>query len=779
MSESQLRRTGVRIFSERRYRTDGIEVTPVDDDGGRIRFDQYVETLGSVTVVVRVDGATGRSPLTLAPGVTVLGLPTYVGVRAFVSKSAAVVRAVASATRTDELLVFRLPGMLGFIAAAHCRLLGRRYVVEVRGDPGEVLRTGTLGRAGQLAAPLAAAVQRWVVRGAAGCWYVTERTLQDAYPARPGVPVVGVSDVELDPSDFVSWDGPSARSETIDLDLETGDAAAAGRRRPLLVAVGTQEQLYKGHDVLLDAVGRLRAEGREVDLQLVGAGRMQDQLRARADTIGLHDVDFTGQVSDRDELRRILDAATVFVMPSRTEGLPRALAEAMARGRPAVGSRVGGITELLDDEVLVPPGDADSLAGTLARVLDDTELAERLGRQNFERAQRMRRQETEPRQIAWLRSVAPSASRRVGHVLGSLDVGGCERLLQDIATRDSRRRLDQRETATMVVITLAGRKGVLAPNFAAAGVEVVECPLRPWPTFVPRLYRCLRRLDLDVLVSHVSLFSGLVTSVARLAGISRRVAWFHTDGDYLPGSPQRSLWQSYLRRLLRTNPTTVVGVTWAALEFAAGSKSATALPDPLVVSNGVDTERFAPGDRARARQAFGLPAARPVVLHIGRAAPEKRRTFLLEVLQELPEDATMVFVSAVGDADLAGMAPEVRSDPRLRLLGPLDDVVPVLQAADVFALPSNREGLPVAVLEALSVGLPVVAADISGIRALDEELTGIRMLRSAAGPAAWAAALLAEAARPAEDRRAIRASMCQSPYSWDSAADEWTAVWSR
>lgn len=102
--------------------------------------------------------------------------------------------------------------------------------------------------------------------------------------------------------------------------------------------------------------------------------------------LGIADrVRFEGQQpADRvaDELRR----ADLFVLASRTEGLPRALIEAMAAGLPCIGTRVGGIPELLDDEALVAPGDAEALAARIRAFLDDAGLFERQAARNLREA---------------------------------------------------------------------------------------------------------------------------------------------------------------------------------------------------------------------------------------------------------------------------------------------------------------------------------------------------------------------------------------------------------
>jgi glycosyltransferase involved in cell wall biosynthesis len=128
------------------------------------------------------------------------------------------------------------------------------------------------------------------------------------------------------------------------------------------VSVGTLAQLYKGHDVLIDAVARCRAAGLAVEATIVGDGAHRAALAARA----ADGVTFAGQLPAGAAVRAALDQADVFVLASRAEGLPRALIEAMARGLPGLATRVGGIPELLPEDRLVPPDDPAALAGAIA-----------------------------------------------------------------------------------------------------------------------------------------------------------------------------------------------------------------------------------------------------------------------------------------------------------------------------------------------------------------------------------------------------------------------------
>lgn len=135
----------------------------------------------------------------------------------------------------------------------------------------------------------------------------------------------------------------------------------------------------KDPHTLLDAWGELHPAGGQT-LSIVGAGHLRGELESLARMRSLVGVNFRGQRSDLADLYR---RHGVFVLPSRGEGCPNALLEAMASGCAVVASAIGGIQDIVEDGVnglLVPPGDPNALATALRRVLDDSALRSRLGR---------------------------------------------------------------------------------------------------------------------------------------------------------------------------------------------------------------------------------------------------------------------------------------------------------------------------------------------------------------------------------------------------------------
>ncbi len=163
------------------------------------------------------------------------------------------------------------------------------------------------------------------------------------------------------------------------VEAEAVDPATLGvpEGHALLMWVGRLDPV-KGLDELVDAMGMLREQS--VTLGLVGEGAYEDEIRRRVDRHGLGGrVCFFGR---RDDVPNLLAAADVFVFPSRTEGMPNALLEAMAAGSPIVTTDVPGCRDVVTDGrtgLLVPARRPEALAGAIERLLADRELAARLG----------------------------------------------------------------------------------------------------------------------------------------------------------------------------------------------------------------------------------------------------------------------------------------------------------------------------------------------------------------------------------------------------------------
>ncbi|WP_238412875.1 glycosyltransferase [Saccharothrix deserti] len=264
-------------------------------------------------------------------------------------------------------------------------------------------------------------------------------------------------------------------------------------------------------------------------------------------------------------------------------------------------------------------------------------------------------------------------------------------------------------------VTLVCPPGPLAERALGLGVEVRDWPARRHPgvgTVVEalRLRRILRELAPDVVHLHSSK-AGLVGRVVlrgRRLTLFQPHMWSFQSAAGVVGRASRA-WER-------------LGARWTHLlvcvsddELAVGRAAGVDGPAE-VVCNGVDIDRFRPGDRVAARWRLGLPEKAPTAVCVGRLAPFKGQDQLLaawpEVRAKVP-DARLVLV---GDGPMRERWQAACDDESVRWWGHDDSVSDFYAAADVVVLPSRAEGMALVPLEAMACGRSVVAFDVGGVR---------------------------------------------------------------
>jgi glycosyltransferase involved in cell wall biosynthesis len=287
-------------------------------------------------------------------------------------------RAIVCRSPFDALGVVALRGLIPGSA---------RVVVELHGDWRSAPRLYG-GRARRLLGPASDRAGSWAVRRADEVRSVSSYTASLARAAG----FRGEIDTYTAFGDLSTFEDPAL------VDLP---------RAPEAAFVGALET-GKGLDVLLTAWARL--EGPPAQLSVAGDGSQRRRMEDLAREFKIDDrVRFLGRVS-RSEVRALIDECWVVVMPSRSEGLGRVALEAMARGRAVVGSRVGGLTELVVDGangLLVAVSDPDALATALSELLADRDKARAMG------AEGRRRFEMRPRDKSDFESGIERLARRV------------------------------------------------------------------------------------------------------------------------------------------------------------------------------------------------------------------------------------------------------------------------------------------------------------------------------------------------------------------------------
>lgn len=340
-------------------------------------WQRYLRVFDSVRVIARVRNVDTEMALwkqASGPAVTFIDVPDYHGPYQYLACWPKIRSVLREQARYNQAVILRLGSSVGSAFVDQFRP-GQPFGVEVVGDPYDVFQRGSVIHSLRpLFRVWFTAELKKLCKAACAAAYVTRNALQARYPC-PAFSTA-VSDVEIGSDALVS----SPRDGTIP---HPGP--------PRLICIGTLAQMYKGVDVLLRAIATCVNQGFPLSLTVAGDGLYRADLEQLAATLGIKDrVHFAGQLPAGRAVRDVLDDADLFVMPSRQEGLPRAMVEAMARALPCIGSNVGGIPELISPDCIVPVGDDAALAEVITSVLQNPKRMARMSSENLARAREFR-----------------------------------------------------------------------------------------------------------------------------------------------------------------------------------------------------------------------------------------------------------------------------------------------------------------------------------------------------------------------------------------------------
>lgn len=318
---------------------------------------------------------------------------------------------------------------------------------------------------------------------------------------------------------------------------------------------------------------------------------------------------------------------------------------------------------------------------------------------------------------------------RVLWLVKGLGRGGAEQLLVGALPWIDRSRFE------IEVAYVLPWKDALVPDVEAAGVRV-QClggGKALDPRWVLRLRRLVRERRYDLIHTHMP-----YAAFGARYGLGRhRPVLVHTE---------HNVWSRYhpATRFLNARSYDTNAAVIAVSDAVAASIDPAVGPPVHTVIHGIDSTAFDRGPRARAaaRRLLGLEEDDLVVGTVGNFTVKKDQRSLLAAFAELDYPSARLVLVGTGplEQDLHGEAARLRVEERTVFTGSRGDVADLLPGFDVFALSSLHEGLPIALLEAMAAGLPVVATDVGGIHeALEDGRSGF--LVPSADPSALASRL--------------------------------------
>ena len=302
----------------------------------------------------------------------------------------------------------------------------------------------------------------------------------------------------------------------------------------------------------------------------------------------------------------------------------------------------------------------------------------------------------------------PLKTLSILHVVDSLEIGGLERVVSDLA------QAQQARGCGVTVFSVNKTEGLL-PELTRAGVRVVVGgKSRGWDVEV---LKKLRQAATQVNVVHAHNFVPNYYSATALIAASWRPVQVCTCHDMGMRLEQRRLRWMFRLSLTRTARVAMVG---RQVHDRFVSSGWVTKDRAHTVLNGVPLQRFAPSPqrRAAARVALGLSPSALVIGCVGRLVPLKNHRQIISVMPVLVAkhpDLQLVIIGA-GElaAELKAQVQALGMSEHVVLAGQRSDVGDMLPAFDVFALPSLTEGLSISLLEAGATGLAVVATAVGG-----------------------------------------------------------------
>jgi glycosyltransferase involved in cell wall biosynthesis len=300
----------------------------------------------------------------------------------------------------------------------------------------------------------------------------------------------------------------------------------------------------------------------------------------------------------------------------------------------------------------------------------------------------------------------PKSTLRVMFIQTDMRVGGAEMLTANII-----RRLDRRGFAPeLCCLKVRGELGEALANEIPVhhGLLAGKFDLRVWP----RLTRLLRSREIDAVITVGAgdkMFWGRLA--ARRVGVPVVLSALHSTG--WPDGVGR------LNRMLTPLTDSFIAVAKSHGQFLA--KNLKIAEDRVaVISNGVDTTRFAPRAAvAEVRRELGIGAADPVIGIVAALRPEKNHELFLEmgrrVINKFPSARLLIIGDGPCRDEIESSIKTLGIADQTMLLGSRPDIPQLLAAMDVFALTSQIEANPVSILEAMSVGRPIVATNVGSI----------------------------------------------------------------
>ncbi|PTF28031.1 hypothetical protein BUY19_04425 [Staphylococcus cohnii] len=280
----------------------------------------------------------------------------------------------------SDAIIVRLPSEIGYIALKYLNKEKFNYGIEMVGDPWDALWYHN-SPIGKIMAIINRNKTKSFLKKSPTNIYVTKYYLQNKYPSK----------------------GNNYNASNVFIDEVNDDYRVKEDEVFRIGMIASLDTKYKGIDTALKSLKRLK--NKNINLEIVGNGP-KEKWEEKIEKLNLKEnVSLKGTLKGGYSVYKWMQSLDLYIQPSYTEGLPRALIEAMSNGVPVLASNVGGIPELLSDKYMHNAKDYKTFAKQIFKVYEDTKLRREMSKENIEISKNYLKQNIDEQRILFIKSI--------------------------------------------------------------------------------------------------------------------------------------------------------------------------------------------------------------------------------------------------------------------------------------------------------------------------------------------------------------------------------------